>query len=942
METWLLFALVGLGTGAVYASLGMGLVMTYKGTGVVNLAMAAMAMWPAFVYAELRSTGELVLPLVLLPDRIALGGPASFPVALGLALGSAALVGLLVHVLVLRPLRNAPVLAKVVATVGVFVAIQSLVTLQFGNVARVPSAILPNAPVDVLGAGVNRDRLLLAGIALAMGLAVSAWFRWSRTGLAVRAAAENERAASFAGFSPAFLGGVTLVAATVAASLMAILAAPLTTLNGGFPLLVVPALAVALLGGLRSPLLAVIAGLALGMLQSVLTYVKTLAWYPDWATTGVNDAVPFLVIVAALFLLGRSLPQRGAQASDRLPPVLVPRSRPRLVAALLAVGVLAIVLTEGSWRLGIATSLIVTVICLSLVLLTGLVGQISLAQAAFAGAAGFALSKIGTALPFPISAVAAALVAAGLGVLVGIPALRIRGAQLAVVTMAAAIAIEQFVFRNPGLSPVGGNLIPDPVLLGLDFGVRSGRDIARVEFGLLVLAVTALVAWAVANLMRSASGRRLLAIRTNERAGASLGVNVAATKLTAFALASFIAGIGGTLLGYSRGQLSPDSFGVLVGLTLLAYAYLGGITSIQGAFLAGMFAPLGIFYVLYARLIGPRVESVDELYALIGGVGLVVTAIAYPAGMAGALRWRRRRTASAPETPVPTPEPAPKPLVDARSAAPGAARPTGAPPAGETLLRARGVTVTFGGVRAVDDVDLDVGAGRICGLIGPNGAGKTTFIDAVTGFVPAGGEVSVRGRAIASLPAHARSRAGLVRTWQSLELFDELTVRQNVMIGAEPASLRGLALDVVRPERRRDEAQVDWALELVGLADVAHVRPSELPLGRQKLVGVARALGMRPTVLLLDEPTAGLDPDESAEFGVRLRDVVADGTGVLLIDHDMSLVLDVCDELSVLSFGRVIAHGAPQEIRSDGAVVEAYLGHGGLTGSAGARQEAGA
>ena len=205
--------------------------------------------------------------------------------------------------------------------------------------------------------------------------------------------------------------------------------------------------------------------------------------------------------------------------------------------------------------------MIVAIIALSLVVLTGLVGQISLAQAAFAGTAGFALSKIGTRLPFPLSLLAAAPVAAVLGVLVGMPALRIRGVQLAVVTLAAGVAIEQFVFRNPKLSPPSGNLIPDPTLFGIDLGVRAqGTTSPAGSSALLVLVVLTLAALAVANLTRSGTGRAFLAVRSNERAAASLGVNVAAAKLVAFALSSFLAGLGGALIGYSRGQLSADSF----------------------------------------------------------------------------------------------------------------------------------------------------------------------------------------------------------------------------------------------------------------------------------------------------------------------------------------------------------------------------------------------
>jgi branched-chain amino acid transport system permease protein len=296
-------------------------------------------------------------------------------------------------------------------------------------------------------------------------------------------------------------------------------------------------------------------------------------------------------------------------------------------------GAAAVLVTSGSYRFGVITSMIFALLALSLVVLTGFVGQISLAQMAFAGASGFALSKLGTDVPFPFSMLAAAGVACILGVAVAVPALRIRGVQLAVVTLAAGVAIEHFVFRNPELSSTSGNLIPDPSLFGIDLAVRRGTDIARWPFGLLVLAVLTMAALAVANLGRSEAGRALLAVRSNERAAAAAGVDVAGAKLLAFALSSFLAGLGGALLGYSRGQLSADSFTVAASLSVLAFAYLGGITSVGGALVAGALAPLGIGYVTLERSL-----ELGDRYLLVSGLLLVATAVANPSGIAGRVR----------------------------------------------------------------------------------------------------------------------------------------------------------------------------------------------------------------------------------------------------------------------------------------------------------------
>ena len=245
------------------------------------------------------------------------------------------------------------------------------------------------------------------------------------------------------------------------------------------------------------------------------------------------------------------------------------------------------------------------------------------------------------------------------------------------------------------------------------------------------------------------------------------------------------------------------------------------------------------------------------------------------------------------------------------------------------LLEARGVTVTYGGVRANNAINLDCAEGSLVGLIGPNGAGKTTFIDVITGYTPASeGSVTFDGRDITRASPSTRARAGLTRTFQSLELFEDLTVRDNLLAAAEWPTWHALFVDVVAPRRRAAQAadRVDQILDMMDLAGLADRLPAELSHGRRRLISVARAFAAAPRLVLLDEPAAGLDTDESRALGVLLREVVDDGTALLLVDHDMGLILDVCDHINVIDFGSVIASASPTAIRNDPAVIEAYLG----------------
>jgi ABC-type branched-subunit amino acid transport system ATPase component/ABC-type branched-subunit amino acid transport system permease subunit len=568
------------------------------------------------------------------------------------------------------------------------------------------------------------------------------------------------------------------------------------------------------------------------------------------------------------------------------------------------VGAVALAVLQQSWRAALVTSLIFAVIALSLVVVTGYAGQVSLAQLTLAGVAGFLLGPLTMSwdVPFPIAPLAAALAAAIVGVVVGLPALRIRGLPVAVVTLALAVALEAIWFRNTDFVPSGGKDIAGPTFFGIDLRARVGTDFPRLPFCLLVLGTLVLVAIGVAKLRTSRLGSEMLAVRANERSAAGSGVHVVRVKLLAFAIGSFIAGLGGALLAYKQGNVTFDSFTIFVGLALFATVYLAGITSVSGGVLAGLLAATGLVFVAMQRWLG-----LGDWYATITGVLLVLTVIRNPEGIVGPAHalLERRTKAQAP------PQPA--------SASPGSASPGSAglrvvEPLAEIAdapaLSVHEITVRYGVVVSVDHVSFDVPAGAIVGLIGPNGAGKTSLIDALTGFVDATGSVALNGRSLDRLAPHERVRAGLGRTFQHIEIYDDLSVLENIAVG----------------RTRRGATDLGAILQLVDLVDDAHRPAGELSQGRRQLVSIARALASDPQVLLLDEPAAGLDTTESLWLGERLRDIRHAGTTIVLVDHDMQLVLGLCDEIHVLVFGRLVSSGPPELVRADPEVASAYLG----------------
>ncbi|MEI8051718.1 MAG: ABC transporter permease, partial [Actinomycetes bacterium] len=575
--------------------------------------------------------------------------------------------------LIFRPLRKAPVLARVVASVGLFIVMQAVVVLRFTSSAKAVAPILPSTPVHLpRGVSLPADQLFLVLIVIIVTAGLWAIFRFSRFGLATRAASENEKGAIVLGYSPDCLAGVNWVASTVLAGFFGILAAPINQSIDPITitLLIVPALAAALLARFNSFTVTLAAGLGIGMLTSWIQLVSNKDWFPKAsgsAIPGLTNALPFIIIIVVLVLRGKSLPTRGSIETIKLP--FAPRAK-RPIPSALVLGAASIVLlfvVSPNWRLAIVNSAVGAIICLSLVVLTGYVGQISLMQMALAGISGFTLSKVADMhhIPFPIGPLLGAAAAVVVGLLAGIPALRVRGVNLAVVTFAAAVTIQNLIFANPAWSGVNGASVAPPRIFGLKFGPNdtwsklfggSKGLLPNPWFGVFCVIVVVILALAVVNIRRSRTGRHMLAVRANERAAAAAGVSVSGTKVLAFGIAAFVAGIGGALSGYRFGSVTAGYFGAIPSMLFLAFAYLGGISSVSGAIVGGIIVSGGVLTAIMTSWL----HISDEYTLLIAGIGLIAMAIFNPRGVAGAIRdgahmIQRRKALSSALPVAPTP-----------------------------------------------------------------------------------------------------------------------------------------------------------------------------------------------------------------------------------------------------------------------------------------------
>jgi ABC-type branched-subunit amino acid transport system ATPase component/ABC-type branched-subunit amino acid transport system permease subunit len=815
-----------------------------------------------------------------------------------------------------------------VATIG---AAQLLLFVQFvlpdiDSYSAFPTAFTKQWTV---GDMIVRAEHVVALVVFPTLVAALAWFlERTRYGTAVRASADNADAARLAGISVKRMSTIVWALAGGLAAVSTILAAPLagaTVASTGDlgPGMLLRTFAAAVIAGMASLPLALAAAVALGVVEAVL-------FFNNSSDPGLVNFVLLLIVLVAVLVV--SMRQRGLGVRERFS--FAPRARPippglrrnwwvrnhARLGAFLALGVAALVplvVTSPSRQFLYARVIVMALVALSLTVLTGWGGQLSLGQFALVGLGGMTTyALVQNRLAFPAAVLVAAAITTVAAVVVGAPALRMRGLFLAITTLALAVAapwaLSRSVFQDPDqFSP----LLRRPVIGGVD--LASQRTYYYLCLGVLAVAIVL-----VSRLRASGTGRALLAVRDNELAAAAFGLSPTRVKLFAFAVSGGLAGLSGGILVGLMVQFKPTDFTATASLEVVAIAVVGGLASVTGTVLGSLvIVGLPAFF-----------PDSPEVALLTSGIGLLVLVLYFPGGLVQILINARDLVlaALARRQPAHAPADARPPAVPARAES---LRSRPAVPAEVALaLRAEDVSVRFGVRKVVDGVSLEVRRGEVVGLIGANGAGKSTLMNAVGGFVPSTGTIEVLGHDVGGRAAHRRAAAGLGRTFQDAALFADLSVRETVQVAVEArAHARFATVALGLPKARRVErakaAHADEILDFLGLGAYGERFVSELSTGMRRIVELACLLATDAKMLCLDEPTAGIAQREAEAFGpllLRIRQEL--DASMLVIEHDMPLVMSISDRITCLEAGRVICTGPPEQVRNDPLVVASYLG----------------
>jgi len=886
------FIVAGLTTGSIFALAAVGLVLTYKTSGIFNFAHGSLASVSAFLFYFLHVRHGMPWPIAAVVC-IAVAGP---------------IVGWLLEAMA-RRLAGVRLSVKVLATVGVLLTAQGGIELLYppGPDREIPQ-YLPTHSIEIFGTPVEVYRFVIFGLSLAAVLALTLYIRYSRMGLAMRAIVDNPELLDVMGSSPVRTRRLAWIIGSASASASGVLLAPLLPLDATtMTFLVVTAFGAAAVGAFTNLPMAYLGGLGIGVGQALLQKYFVAS---TGLTAGLADALPFLVLFVLLVLAPRlRTPSAAPYLQWRGGIRWQPPARVRAAGALVLFAFLLWVPQFAGIHIGDWTRFLAyTILFLSLGLLVRMSGQVSLAHVSFMaiGVAAFSHVAVNHHWPWLVAVLFAAAVAAPVGAILAIPAIRFPGLYLALATMGFGLLLqhmfytESYMFGNFG----SGLTIPRPHLSWLTLDSDNG-------YYYLTLAITVAIAALVALLNRGRLGRLLRALADSPAGVGSCGASINVSRVLVFCLSASLAAVAGVLDGGTLGFVGGDGYQPFLSLQLFALILLTVGDAPWYAVMAAFGQILAPAYISTSPTVG---------YALTLAFGLSAIMFCVTPESSRQLPLVIRRFVDRLGPRKPTTGPSAQRVEPTSSEVPG-----------DGELKVDDVTVRFGGLVAADRVTLSAPIGRITGLIGPNGAGKTTTFNACSGLVrPSGGSVWLDHRRVDRLPPPTRARRGLGRTFQQMELFDSLSVHENVALGCEGAYAGWNPVDhlISRPGQRANvTARTAEALALCGLDEIAEQPVGTLSTGQRRLVELARCVAGPFHLLLLDEPSSGLDRIETERFGEIVAGIVRQrGVGVLLIEHDMTLVNRVCDYVFVLDFGKLIFEGTTSELGSSAIVRAAYLG----------------
>jgi ABC-type branched-subunit amino acid transport system ATPase component/branched-subunit amino acid ABC-type transport system permease component len=890
------FLVSGIATGSIFALAAVGLVLTYKTSGIFNFGHGAVATAAAYVFFFLHS-GER--PRYWVSDNSPrLHWSVAF-VAAVFVVGP--LLGLLME-RIARRLTPQSASLKISGTIGLILMVQGLGTIQYGTDARNVDPFLPkgNDTFRLGGVVFLWNQVWVAGISLVAVAGLYVLFRSTRLGVAMQAVVDDPDLLDLQGTSPIRIRRISWIIGSVLAALSGVLLITFVGMESiTLTFLVVLAFGAAAIGSFSSIPLTFLGGLVVGVVSDV---TKKRGFITPWLYE-YSNGLPFLVLFLALLLIPKRKLLTSTAHEVRPPLQWKGPWQLRLGFGILMFGFLAFIpnMVSGSKLIFWSIALVTIIEILALGLLVRTAGLVSLCSAMFAGigAATFSQFVLEWHLPYFVAIALAGLVAAIVGAIVAIPTIRLSGLFLALGTLGFGVFVERAFYGRGFLFTT----------------LTTGREMPRPSFAhsdeayyRFILVVVVVVILAVSLIHRGRLGRILRGLGDAPTAVSTLGLNTAMTRVIVFCIAAFLTAVAGILYGSQvhAADAGATFFNSFTSLTLIAVLALAPMRDPWFAIFAGV-----------TQVIPAYLHSANTGNWLIVVFGFFALRIAMEGGHQSMARKFRPFFAR-----IGPPE-RPKKLADSSGGHRRAVRSGG--------LNVQNLTVRFGGLVAVNDVTLEAPTGRITGLIGPNGAGKTTTFNSCSGLnKPSAGTVTMHGKDLGKMAPGARARHGIGRSFQIMQLAESLTVRENVALGCEASqagsNLLGQFFASPSDQRTRRLA-TDEAMTLCGIQELAELQAGALSTGQRRLVELARCLAGPFDVLLLDEPSSGLDHSETVAFGALLQRVVAErGCGILLVEHDMSLVMEICQYIYVLDFGQVIFDGTPSAVRTSPVVRQAYLG----------------